>query len=600
VSDKGTIRIGGASGYWGDAALATPQLLKDQNLDFLVYDFLAEITMAILARVNAKDSSLGYATDFVENILKPHLKDIANQKIKVISNAGGMNPEACANVVRSIIKEQGLSLKVITVIGDNLLAKEPKTLISRPNDMFTGAKYPNPEKISSINAYLGAFPIAKALEMGADIVITGRCVDSAVTLGAAIYSFNWSKSDLDKLAMGSLIGHLLECGTQVTGGNFTDWELVGNSFEEIGYPIAEINNDGSAIITKPDQTGGIVNIGTVSEQLVYEIGDPQNYLLPDVTCDFSEVCLRQNGKNAVQVSGAKGRSAPNDYKTCLTYSDGFRGGHLFQFYGIDADKKALVYANAALRRSENTLRNKNLESFSEISKEIIGAESHFGSQANNKNVREVAIKVAVRHPDSIGVGVFLKEATGLGLSAPPGLSGFAGARPKPSPVMSLFSFLTPKSEVEIKVQDLDHSIIMEHPPREIENEDMTRLKIQKIDLNQPMTLVPIIRLAYARSGDKGNGANIGVIARKKEFLPYLWHGLTEVVINDIFGHFNTGRIKKYLLPGINAMNIQLDSVLGGNGGTSSLRSDPQGKGYSQLILSYFINIPEAFIEDLHQ
>lgn len=597
MQHKTNIRIGGASGYWGDAAVATSQLLKGQNLDFLVYDFLAEITMAILARVNAKDPNLGYATDFVDSILKPNLKDIERQGVKVISNAGGMNPEACANAVRSIIKEQGLSLKVMTVTGDNLLKKELARSGVKPREMFTDIDYPNLDKIGSINAYLGAFPIAKALEMGADIVITGRCVDSAVTLGAAIYSFNWLKGDLDKLAMGSLVGHLLECGTQITGGNFTDWELIGNLFDEIGYPIAEINSDGNALITKPDHTKGLVNIGTVSEQLVYEIGDPQSYILPDVTCDFSEVILRQDGKDRVLVSGAKGRPAPSNYKTCLTYANGFRGGHLFQFYGIDADKKALAFADAALKRSEETLRNKNLETFSEVSKEIIGAEAHFGLQAKKEAIREVAIKIAVRHSNPIGVGIFLKEATGLGLSAPPGLSGFAGARPKPSPVMSLFSYLFPKSDVEITISDSENSIIFQDNQSQFINEDLIRPAIGNVDCDQAMVLVPIIKLAYARSGDKGNGANIGVIARKKEFLPYLWHGLSDAAIVDILGHFNAGEIKRYLLPGISALNIQLDSVLGGDGGTSSLRSDPQGKGYSQLFLSYSINIPEAFIKE---
>ena len=212
-------------------------------------------------------------------------------------------------------------------------------------------------------------------------------------------------------------------------------------------------------------------------------------------------------------------------------------------------------------------------------------------------IREVAIKIAVRHSNPIGVGIFLKEATGLGLSAPPGLSGFAGARPKPSPVMSLFSYLLPKLDVEIKINDSENSIIFQDIHSQFINKDIIRPTIENVDCDQAMVLVPIIKLAYARSGDKGNGANIGVIARKKEFLPYLWHGLSDAVIIDILGHFNTGEIKKYLLPGISALNIQLDSVLGGDGGTSSLRSDPQGKGYSQLFLSYSINIPEAFIKE---
>ncbi|HSG57391.1 MAG TPA: acyclic terpene utilization AtuA family protein, partial [Paracoccaceae bacterium] len=236
-----TVKIGGASGFWGDAALATPQLLAAGGLDFIVYDYLAEITMAILARVRQADPAQGYATDFVQAAMAPNLGEIARQGARILSNAGGVNPEACAEALRAEIAKQGLDLKVAVVGGDDLMDRLGDIAATAPRDMFTGAVFPTTAKVGSLNVYLGAFPIAAALDRGADIVITGRCVDSAVTLGACIHAFGWTPQDLDALAGGSLAGHILECGPQATGGNFTDWEAVADRLEDIGYPIAEVS-----------------------------------------------------------------------------------------------------------------------------------------------------------------------------------------------------------------------------------------------------------------------------------------------------------------------------------------------------------------------
>ena len=250
------IRIGGASGFWGDAAMSTPQLLNAGGLDYIVYDYLAEITMSIMARARADKPEAGYATDFVSLALKPNLVEIARQKVRIISNAGGGNPEACAAAVRALIADRGLDLKVAAIAGDDLIAQKDALAKEHISEMFSSDEFPEPQKILSINAYLGAFPIAKALDDGADIVITGRCVDSAVTLGACIHEFGWKPDEYDKLAGGSLAGHILECGPQATGGNFTDWESVIDRLEDIGYPIAEVSADGSFVCTKPEGSGG--------------------------------------------------------------------------------------------------------------------------------------------------------------------------------------------------------------------------------------------------------------------------------------------------------------------------------------------------------
>ena len=312
VSGK-KIRIGGASGYWGESAMATPQLLSGGQIDYLVYDYLAEITMSIMARAKAKDLSKGYATDFVDSVMRDNLESIAKSGVKIISNAGGINPQACGENIRALIAQKGLDLKVAIITGDDLVSRKLEIAARKPVDMFSGDTFPDVDKIMSVNLYLGAFPIAKALEQGADIIITGRCVDSAVTLGACIYEFGWGLTDWNLLASGSLAGHILECGPQATGGNFTDWQEAGD-IGNIGYPIAEISADGRFVTTKPDGTGGCVNIGTISEQMLYEIGDPRAYALPDVICDFSDVTLTQIAKDRVEVSPAKGRPAPPTIK----------------------------------------------------------------------------------------------------------------------------------------------------------------------------------------------------------------------------------------------------------------------------------------------
>ncbi|QDI76696.1 MULTISPECIES: acyclic terpene utilization AtuA family protein [Leisingera] len=588
------LRIGGAAGFWGEAALATPQLLAAGGLDVLVYDYLAEITMAVLARARARDPQAGYATDFVTAAMAPNLAEIARQGVRVISNAGGVNPQACAAALRQEIAAQGLDLKVAVVEGDDLLGRAAELAAAAPEDMFTGAPFPPLEEIASINAYLGAFPIAAALDRGADIVVTGRCVDSAVTLAACIHRFGWAAADLDRLAGGSLAGHILECGPQATGGNFTDWQKAAEGLAAIGYPIAEIREDGSFEVTKPAGTGGLVSRATVAEQLLYETGDPQAYVLPDVVCDFSAVTATETGPDRVRVAGARGRGVPDAYKTCITWQDGFRSGHYFTFYGLDAEAKARAFATAALARSREALRGMKLPDFSDVSIELIGSESQFGGLRQSGAAREVAAKIAVRHPEARGVGVFLKEAVGLGLSAPPGLSGFAGARPKPSPVLALFSCLLPKAHVPATVRDAAGTCAVPAAPA---------LPLQAVEPPAPppvphakrLAEVPLIRLAWARSGDKGDIANIGVIARRPEVLPWIWEALDQAHLRRVFGHFWDGRMERFYLPGSHAVNILLHGALGG-GGTSSLRNDPQAKGYAQLLLAAPVRVDADLLE----
>ena len=591
-----SIKIGGASGFWGDSFIATSQLLNNDNkLDFIVYDYLAEITMSILARARTKDSKHGYAIDFVTSVMKMNLRQISDQKVKIISNAGGVNPEACADAIRDLINEQGLNLKVAVVVGDDLLENKSNIFNSDISEMFTGDKLPDQNNIVSINAYLGAFPIAEALRLGADIVITGRCVDSAVTLGACIYSFDWKEEDWNHLSGGSLAGHIIECGTQSTGGNFTDWELISDQIDTMGYPIVKIFKDSSFNCMKSNNTGGLVSVGTISEQLVYEIGDPQAYILPDVVCDFSQVKISQINKDTVKVSGAIGYPSTNQYKVSMTYSDGFRGGHLMSFVGIDAGKKAKAYGEAIFKRSRDILKKINMPDFTETSIEVLGDQSQYSKKDKNFSSREVILKYAGKHSDIKAIGIMLKESVGLALSTPPGLSGFAGARPKPSPVVRLFSFLIKKSEIDAKVLIDDKSFDINI----FQGNTFDYSKIERpseIECNNEEDLVdvPLIRIAYARSGDKGNKANIGIIARDAKFYPAICKYLDNKTVSENFSNFQNGSTERYLLPGSYAVNFLLDDILGG-GGAASLRNDPQGKAFGQILLDQIIPVSKKLL-----
>lgn len=590
-----TIRIGGASGYWGESMMATPQLLQVEGMDYLVYDFLAEITMSILARARAAKPEMGYATDFISGVLKPNLREIADKKVKILTNAGGVNPEACGAAARELIKEAGLDLKVAVVTGDDLLDRAQD--FAAMQDMFSGADCPDPASLASVNAYLGGFPVAKALDGGADIVITGRSVDSAVTLGACIHAFGWQPQDLDALAGGSLAGHIIECGPQASGGNFTDWELSGD-IAEIGYPFIDIDGDGVFTVMKPEGTSGVVNVGTVSEQMLYEIGDPQAYLLPDVTCDFSEVTIEQAGDNQVRVAQAKGHTPPTHYKVCATYADGFRAGTLMSFIGLQAAAKAKSFAEAAFVRARNVLRQHNLADYSETSIEVIGDDSQFGEATSNPHAREVVLKIAAKHETQAGAGALLREISGLGLATPAGLSIFAGSRAKPSPVVRLFSFLLPKADLSIGL-DVDGQKQSFEEAAVSGGDAPATPPVPDAPPEKGAVDVPLVKLAWGRSGDKGNKANIGIIARDAAYLPYIWAALDEDAIRHRFGHFmgDNPALARFYLPGSHAMNILIEDALGG-GGVASLRNDPQGKAYAQILLDHPIPIPQKLAESL--
>ena len=595
MADK-TIKIGGATGFWGETDMAIAQFLREGDLDYIVFDYLAEITMSIMARARASDPKLGYATDFVSAIVKPNLKHLASSGIKLISNAGGVNPEACGDALRAVISEAGLDLKVVVITGDDLLNDLDRLEAMNASEMFSGEAFPPKEKIASANAYIGAFPIAAALAAGADIVVTGRCVDSAVTLGACIHEFGWSAGDLDKLAAGSAVGHLIECGPQATGGNFTDWEQVADSLHEVGYPIAEVWEDGTADIYKPADTGGLVNRGTVAEQLLYEIGDPAAYMLPDVICDFTQIQLEQVATDRVRMTHARGRGVPETYKTSMTWADGWRAGSTFWYVGRRAADKARIFADEAVKRTRRKLQAMGAEDFDEVAVDIFGEENFWGSHAAVSDTREVALKVACKHQDARAVGLLLREMTGCALGAPAGMAFFAGARAKPSPVIRLFSVLVDKSALSIKLIGSEDETDFAPPATSKEVLPAEVGSIPEAVSAENLIQVPLETLAWGRSGDKGDKANIGIIARKAEYLPWIAKVLTTDYVADRFAHFMTApAIDRFYMPGLPALNFLLHNALGG-GGIASLRNDPQAKAYAQVLLDTPIAIPQHLLE----
>ena len=593
------IRIGGGSGFWGESDMAVPQLLASGDVDYIAFDYLAEITMSILARARARSADSGYATDFVTDVITPNLEAVAKQGVKLLSNAGGVNPLACTREIEKLIANAGLDLKVATITGDDLVNRAD--LFRNKVEMFSGAAFPGSDDIASINAYLGAFPIAEALAMGADIVVTGRCVDSALTLAACIHAFGWQPNDWDLLAAGSLAGHLIECGPQVTGGNHTDWREVAASLDTIGYPIAEISGRGDLLITKPQGTGGQVTRGTVAEQMLYEIGNPRAYYLPDVVCDFSEVSIEPVAEDRVQVWGAKGRPATTTYKTSATYTDGFKIITLWYFIGKASEQKAITFAEAALKRARRQLDRLGMKDYGEVVIEPFGNGVHFG-HSNESSSRETALRISAKHENPKALSLLLKEATGLALATPPGMALHTGGRPSPSPVVRLFSFLVDKHDLDIRIhlngETTGHRIFgsnAEQPP------DRNTPTPETGATGESTTRVPLRELAYGRSGDKGNNANIGIIARDPDSLPFIWNELTEQKVAGIFSHFldggTDGRVERFYLPGSSSMNFLLHDVLGG-GGVASLRSDTQGKSYAEILLDTLIEVPASIATDI--
>ncbi|MDM0034360.1 acyclic terpene utilization AtuA family protein [Variovorax sp. J22P271] len=593
--------LGGACAFIGDSILGPRQLVQVPGMQYLVFDYLSEMTLSSMARAKARDPAQGWANDFVDVALAEILPACAAAGIRLVANAGGLNPRACAEAIDALQRRIGTTLKVAWVEGDDCLDLVGPLRAEGVVDFYTGA--PMPKDLDSANAYLGALPIARALDMGADVVITGRIVDSATTLGALIHHFGWRADEFDRLAAGSLAGHLLECGAQATGGIHTDWEDVPD-WENIGYPVIAFDGDGRFSLGKPEGTGGIVRVSTVAEQVLYEVGDPANYMLPDVICDFTDVRIEQEAPDRVRVSGARGRRPSDSYKVSATYQDGFRCVAQVSVFGLDAIRKARRTGEALCNRARTLLARAGYGDFDKTAVTVIGAEDGYGPHAGGgAALREAVARVAVVHASDTALDLFARESRACGVSWAPGSTAGSAltlnGKPAVEPRYRLFTCLLAKSRLPAPSVILGgERSQVELPPGRAQPTPPPPSQAAPAPAPGPApddwVEVPLIRLAYARSGDKGDHSNVAIFARRPELLPYIARAIDERTLAGYLAHLVRGDVRRYHAPGLNALNFVLQHALDG-GGPTSLRTDPLGKGMAQMVLGMPVRVPAAML-----
>jgi len=585
------IRIGNAGGYWGDDPDALRNQVEGGELDFVTIDYLAEITMSIMNKQQSRNPEAGYARDFIKH-LSPVFEKVMEKGIKIITNAGGVNPKACVKALMELAESKGLNPKIAVVSGDNIL-DSIDTLAEKGIDfsnMETGEPYEVIKgKVLSANLYFGAKPVVDALNAGADIIITGRVTDTGITLATMMYSFGWDKGDYDKLAAGIVAGHILECGAQSTGGNFTDWEKVP-SFDTVGYPIAEVYEDGSFVITKHDSLDGMVTLDTVKEQLVYEMGDPYNYITPDVIAEFASIQLAEDGKNRVKVSGVKGYAPTDLLKVSIAYEDGFKSTGAVIISAPNAVKKAEKFSEIFWKRV-------NIE-YEDTLTEYIGLNSCHRHLAEFSDTNEVLLRFSIRDHDKSKFEKFKRKLPALILSGPSGVAVTGGA-PGLQNVVSYWPALVTQdiSKWEVEIFEKEKSIYTNSGTWDKTGGDITSSNKEREftkEFSGETVSVPLIEIALARSGDKGDMCNIGLIARSEEAFEFLGKTMTAEKVQSIFKDIVKGEVERFTVENLGAFNFLLQQSLGG-GGTKSLQIDPQGKTYSQALLCVKIDVPKSVL-----
>ncbi|KAL0081554.1 hypothetical protein F4703DRAFT_1795738 [Phycomyces blakesleeanus] len=627
-----TVRIGCYSAFWGDSPAAARQLVQHEgsSLNYLVADYLAEITVGILASRRKRRLATNYnknntppppqpkATDyiaeFIDLVLHPILPDLAKNRTKVVTNAGGLDPIQCKHAIEALLVKLNLhtTLTVAAVIGDDVLQHtnhinnpssrpdysrdpnnrrnsskssnrghdhkdhpltlppapvclgsipnlQPFSTISSTNHTLDADRMPAPEEpIVSLNAYLGARAIASALDAGADIVVTGRVVDSALVVGPLIHEYGWNDDQdpeyYDRLAMASLAGHIIECGCHATGGNFTDWRLAAQSafggYANMGYPIVEFDQTGTYfVVTKPLQTGGLVTPATVAEQILYEILDPALYLLPDVILDMRQVTVSQVRPDRVLVKGAKG-SRPTPWLKCSgIFVDGWKISAELVVAGHEASQKALAVGQAIQQRSQALFKQLGLADFRDLNIEALGSEHLFGANKTTNPSREIILRLTAHHDNPKALEVFAMEISPAATCMAPGITGAAGSRPKSVPNLVHFPCLIPKTSIEtsfvvgkkststadtVAIQQSAAAVVVPWGAWDETQSFATPLVVPVIPepstISETMVKVKLIDVAYGRSGDKGDVCNIGIIARDPKYLPFIKRSVTEEVV----------------------------------------------------------------------
>ncbi len=597
---KKPLRIGNAGGYWGDDLSALRRQLTGGPLDYVTMDFLAEITMSILHKQRQANPELGYAVDFLEQ-LRDCLPLLARKRVRLITNAGGINPIGLGRKVVEMAQGLGLDLKVGVVYGDDIAGRlyELSAAGERFTNLETGEDfYPYRARITSANIYLGAEPVVTALQAGCQIVVTGRVTDTGLTLAPMIHEFGWDMTDWDRMAAGIVAGHIIECGAQATGGNLTDWREVP-SYHDIGYPIIEMEPDGSFVVTKHPRTGGLVSEKTVKEQLVYEMGDPARYITPEGVARFDTIELKQEGPDRVRVAGVRGGPAPDHLKVSMSYEDGWKAVGEVLVSGPDTSRKAEVIAGIFWRK----LRHR----YEQTHTSQVGAGSIWPPALAPCQTNEILLRFGVRDHDQTKVKEFGKALSTLILSGPAGMAVTTRGRPKPSPVVAYWPALLHRSRVTAKVLTVATSgeedfteIAFPVRVRSLPRAEAAAARAAAAAAVRPARraaggrtrAVRLQELAYARSGDKGDTANIGVLAREPRLYPWLVEHLTADRVKAFFGPLVGGRVVRHELPNLHGLNFLLEQALGG-GGTTSLLLDPQGKTLAQALLQMTLEAPAA-------
>lgn len=593
MASKNAITIANCGGFWGDDPTAARRQVEGGPIDYLVMDYLAEVTMAILQKQKQRRPEAGYATDFLVQ-MREVLPQCVEKGIRIISNAGGVNPLGCRAALEQLADELGLGdgVRVAVVLGDDIfdridaLAAEGEPL----DNMDTGEQLSTVrEQVLSANVYLGAAPVAKALELGANIVICGRVTDTAVALAPMIHEFGWSLDDWDRMAAGVVAGHIIECGTQCTGGNFTDWERVP-SFTNMGYPLVEAHADGSFVVTKHPGTGGLVSVHTVSEQLLYEMGSPE-YISPDCIARFDSIRLEQDGPDRVRVSGIRGGPAPSRLKVSMSYQQGYRAFGRLMISGPDALAKARKVAEIFWESAGGR------DLYADARTQLIGFDSCHPSLADGEP-GEVLLQVAARDdaPDNLR-RFFAPQLVPRVLATVPGITYLADqGRPRPSDVVGYWPALIDRDQVPVRVLVGDHD--EEVVPAPIPDTDAPPLvPVEVAQAPAPVgrvRRVALSELCLGRSGDKGDTCNVGVIARSPACYPWLRATLTPEFVAERFGAMVQGGVERFEVPNLLALNFLLHGSLGG-GGTLSLLLDAQGKTYAQYLLATEVEVDESLL-----
>ena len=559
------VRIGNCSGFYGDRAAAMQEMLTGGDLDYLTGDYLAELTMLILGRDKMKNPERGYAKTFLSQ-LEQCLGLAHDRGVRIVVNAGGLNPAGLADAVRALAERLGIPTTVAHVEGDDLLDRAAELGLGSP---------------LTANAYLGAWGIVDCLQAGADIVVTGRVTDASVVVGPAAAHFGWSRHDYDRLAGAVVAGHVIECGVQATGGNYAFFTEIGD-LGYAGFPLAEVHADGSAVITKHPGTGGQVSIGTVTAQLLYEIGGAR-YANPDVTARFDTIALTDDGRDRVRISGVRGEPPPQSLKVSLNSLGGFRNSVTFVLTGLDIEAKAQLVR----RQLEGALTVKPAELQWTLARtDHVDADTEQGASA--------LLSCVVRDPDAATVGRrFTSAAVELALASYPGFT--TTAPPGEGQVYGVFTAgYVPATEVAQVAVHPDGSRLPIAPADETRQlADVDTPPLPESLPGGPTRRTPLGTIAGARSGDKGGAANIGVWVHTDEQWRWLAHTLTVDTLRELLPETTGLAVSRHLLPNLRAVNFVIEGILG-QGVAYQARFDPQAKGLGEWLRSRYVDIPEGF------